>query len=299
MSDHLIHPGTHVSVGDAVAQAVTAGTLAPSVLDTRPWRWKVDGDLLRLSVDRSLRLRSVDPYGRLMTLSCGAALDHARVALGAFGYSTAVERFPDPGDPDQLADVRITGIRAVDPEDERRYRAVQVRHADRRPFAADRPVPAGVLEEMRARAAEHAVLHVMRPDQVAFWTVAADREDLPARTGRAGPAGDAASGARTVVRRVPVREFAPRSGADTAAEHGGEGRAAYLIVATDLDDPPDWLRAGEATSAALLTATALGLVTSLMSEVTGVPGARTLLRSLLPGGGSPQLVIRVGAAPPA
>ncbi|MEU7875899.1 hypothetical protein [Dactylosporangium sp. NPDC049140] len=66
------------------------------------------------------------------------------------------------------------------------------------------------------------------------------------------------------------------------------------MLATDGDRPPDWLAAGEATSAVWLAATAQGLVASPMSDVVEIPGARVLLSSLIHPAGQPQLVPRVG-----
>jgi hypothetical protein len=43
---------------------------APSILDTQPWRWRVREEVLELLADHSRQIRSIDPEGRLLTLSC-------------------------------------------------------------------------------------------------------------------------------------------------------------------------------------------------------------------------------------
>jgi hypothetical protein len=63
------------------------------------------------------------------------------------------------------------------------------------------------------------------------------------------------------------------------------------VLATDSDDPADWLRAGEATSSVWLTATGHGLSASVINDVIEVPQARALIQPLT--GGHPQLVMRV------
>jgi hypothetical protein len=102
----------------------------------------------------------------------------------------------------------------------------------------------------------------------------------------------------TAPRAVPVRDFAPFGG--PAMEPGSETDrgALYAVVFTDGDTPADWLRCGEALSAALLTATAEGLGTAPMSDVTELAVTREQLRQLLSGVGVPQLAVRVGHAPP-
>jgi hypothetical protein len=66
------------------------------------------------------------------------------------------------------------------------------------------------------------------------------------------------------------------------------------VLFTDADEPRDWLAAGEALSAVLLTATATGLATSVTSDLVEVGSARETLRATLCGLGHPRAVIRVG-----
>ena len=68
-----------------------------------------------------------------------------------------------------------------------------------------------------------------------------------------------------------------------------------LVLATADDSQTAWLRAGEATSAVLLTATSLGLATCPLSQNTEVDDIRSRLHDRLPPAtGEPQLVIRTG-----
>jgi hypothetical protein len=97
---------------------------------------------------------------------------------------------------------------------------------------------------------------------------------------------------------VPVRDFAPFGGPAMEAGSQTDHGALYAVVFTDQDTPADWLRSGEALSAALLTATAEGLGTAPMSDVTELSVTREQLRHLLAGIGVPQLAVRVGHAPP-
>ena len=64
---------------------------APSVFNTQPWRWRITADALELRGDPDRQLTHTDPEGRLLMLSCGAALHHARVSLAAFGWAAVVE----------------------------------------------------------------------------------------------------------------------------------------------------------------------------------------------------------------
>ncbi len=96
----------HGPRASALTQAAMAALRAPSIFNTQPWRWRLTDDAAELRVDRGRQLNVVDPDGRFMVLSCGIALDHARTALAAAGFEAAVERFPDPDEPDLLARLR-------------------------------------------------------------------------------------------------------------------------------------------------------------------------------------------------
>jgi len=86
----------HVSESARRLEAAAEAALrAPSVFNTQPWRWRVTGDALELSADPDRRLAVTDPDGRLLLISCGTALHHARTALAAAGWSATVERLPD------------------------------------------------------------------------------------------------------------------------------------------------------------------------------------------------------------
>jgi hypothetical protein len=73
---------------------------------------------------------------------------------------------------------------------------------------------------------------------------------------------------------------------------GDDRYSTYLAFATDTKT--DWLRTGEAISLVLLTATTLGIASSVLSEVVEVPGARALLHSLVAPASFPQLTVRLG-----
>jgi hypothetical protein len=87
-----------------------------------------------------------------------------------------VTRLPDEADPDLLAVVRVARFAAAPPAAVRLRHAIALRRTDRRPFA-HQPVPEQALDRLRAAAEqEGAHLRVLRSDQVALLTVAADRD---------------------------------------------------------------------------------------------------------------------------
>ncbi|HEY3506403.1 MAG TPA: nitroreductase [Actinocatenispora sp.] len=295
---------------ETLARAVTAALRAPSVFNTQPWQWRLHDGVAALRADRDRQLRTVDPDGRLLVLSCGVALHHARVAVAAAGRRPLVTRFPEPGEPNLLAVLHADGPYEPRPADERACAAIWDRRTDRRPYA-DAGIESGLLDLLRdAAEAEGAHLHVLRDDDVPVLTVAAThaaevetgdpsyREELNVWTHRPGTTADGVpvdTAVRPVPRRVPVRDFAPGA-ARLAAGDGTDRHARYAIVFTDNDDPRAWLAAGEATSAVLLAATGHGLATNPVSDMVETEVARQYLSGILRRIGHPQLVIRLGRA---
>ena len=95
---------------------------------------------------------------------------------------------------------------------------------------------------------------------------------------------------------VPGRAFG-RPG--TLPVGPGHDRAArYAVLYGPGDERADWLRAGEALSAAWLTAVVNGVSVLPLSAAVEVPVTRQALRRLVSGLGWPYLVLRLGIADP-
>ncbi|WP_372494922.1 nitroreductase [Micromonospora salmantinae] len=293
----------------ALASAAAAAGYAPSVHNTQPWRWRIAADGLELFAERSRQLNATDAPGQLLLLSCGAALDHARVALAAEGWTAEVERLPDGTQPDLLARLRLTGRTPVTAEAVRLAQTMQFRHTDRRPVS-DEPLSADALRAIKEAVSPEARIQILSSDQILELAAAASRaaaveaaepeirEELEYWTGRARPAG-AGLPAEVLPEReqqttVPGRDFG-RAG--TLPIGPGHDRVAvYAVLYGDEDDPCDWLRAGEALSAGWLRATELGVSVVPLSGVIEVASTRQTLRALLAGLGHPHLVLRLGIA---
>jgi len=289
--------------------ARTAGH-APSIHNTQPWRWRVGSQTLELYADRARQLGVTDPFGRLLRLSCGAALHHALVALAAEGWRFDVSRLPDPADPDLLARVALAEPTAVDPSAVRLLQTMTVRHTDRRP-PTDTPVDRDVLARIgRVVHAAGARLHMLDREQVVDLAVAAAqaqaaesfdpeyRAELAywaggARTEGTGVPSEAipASAPQTT---VPGRDFGEPGTLPISAGH--DGAAVYAILYGDDDRPDSWLRAGEGLSAGWLEATELGVSVLPLSAAVEVTRTRHVLRRLLSNIGYPYLVLRLGSA---
>ncbi|MEU0535792.1 nitroreductase family protein [Amycolatopsis tolypomycina] len=236
-----------------VESAVALALRAPSARNAQPWCWRIGYSTLHLFADEDRPLPA--PGERDVLLGCGAALHHVRVAFAALGWSAEVQRLPDPDDPAHLA--VVTPRPAGRPREETTALAAAIprRRTDRRPPAVW-PVPRAHLDALaRAATREGARLEVV---------TGSVRHGMDGRPG-------------TLLTRP------------AALGTGGE----VLVVATASDDRMALLRAGEATSAVLLSATALGLASCPLtaSRDTQEEFARTTPAY-------PQALVRVGWAAP-
>jgi hypothetical protein len=299
----------------ALERAASDAGRAPSILNTQPWRWRVYADAVELHADRSRQVFSIDPDGRMLTISCGAALHHLRVALLGLGWQPEVDELPDPTNPDLLARVAVSGKHPVRPVDTSARRSIFDRRTERRPFTATTPIRPDALSTLDAAAsATGADLYRVGPDQMPFLVSAtataqeiqasdeAYLADLARWTHRPYDSQDgvpATTYVAPVPRPVPLRDFSHRAEIHLDPGFGDDRSAEYLIVATDSDKPTDWLTAGAGLSAAWLSATRLGLAASVLTDVVEVPASRTVLNELMPGHRFAQIVFRVGPGMPA
>ncbi|WP_045744289.1 Acg family FMN-binding oxidoreductase [Actinoplanes rectilineatus] len=293
----------------ALAQAADAARFAPSIHNTQPWRWVVRGDRLELHGVAERQLREQDPDGRMLLLSCGTALHHARVALTAEGWEHEVER--PAGDP--IAVIRITGRQPAPAEATRHFQMLRVRRTDRR-IVTDETVPEETLRHLVTETEQGgAALHLLGADQVLELAAAVDRaqkaEDTDERlraelatwVGGERPDGTGIP-ASVLPEEVPLSTVAERdfqtSGTLKAGEGHGRG-AAYGVLYGTGDEAADWLRGGEALSRLWLAATEKAVNLLPLSGPVEIPFTRHELRRMLGGIGHPFLALRLGVLDPA
>lgn len=68
---------------EVVRRAVEVATRAPSLHNSQPWLWVYRAGRLELHLDHSRAVPNTDMSGREALISCGAVLDHVRVAMAA------------------------------------------------------------------------------------------------------------------------------------------------------------------------------------------------------------------------
>ena len=256
----------------------------------------------------------VDPIGRELVQSVGAALFNARVALAACGWAVEVTRLPNPEDPDLMALVQLidgpadTQLAELDLQ-------IAHRRTNRRTFDATIPSEAVLRRFAAAATAEDArLVPVLTEEQhrlIARLTPLADdaqhanpayRAELRRWTNRPRGEGDGIVASAiphvdgTAQDDIPMRDFDTRGDGRLPASTGHGTEHTLVVLATHTDDPAAWLRSGEALQRVLLEIARAGWQASPITQVVEVTSARLDLRTSLTWDSWPQSMLRVGHA---
>ena len=297
---------------EVIRAAVQLACRAPSLHNSQPWRWVLEGHALQLFVEPHRAPVFTDESGRETLFGCGAVLDHFRVAMAAAGWTANVDRFPNPNNLHHLASIDFSPMEFVTDGHRLRADAILLRHTDRLPFAAP-PNWESLEDTLRGTVGTDGVRLDVVPDELRQELAAASQLTESLRLYDASYHAELVNWTADLVESEGI----PRSSLVSAAEsdrvdvgrnfpvtHNPERRSevsedhAKIVVLSTVDDTHDgMLRCGEMLSAVLLDATMAGLATCTLSHITELPASRQILSTLIGQTATPQLLIRVGRVP--
>jgi hypothetical protein len=287
---------------------------APSVHNTQPWRFRVGEYAIELYADPGRKLQ-VDPAGREMLISCGAALYGLRLAVRSLGYLPVVELLPDPARLRLLAVVRLGAAEPISAHERKLLEALPHRHTHRGPFTAG-PLPAGLAARLQHDALAEGAELVLVDQAIAYQKLAdiagaaARRQDLDPlaqedvrRWSRdpADPAHDGVPAHAFPVStnrhhgQLPQRDFDLGRGLGLLPS-GGPPPAATGVLITPADGRADWLCAGQALHRLLAHAASKWVFASLHTQPLEAAAIRALIRDRLELPGAPQVLLQLGLA---
>ena len=295
---------------DVLKGAVALACRAPSYHNSQPWLWVANRDGLHLYLDPT-RVVQTDPTKRQALISCGAVLDHLRVAMVAAGWKANIARYPDPNNLEHLASVTFTEMSAVTEEQRRRAEAITTRRTDRLPFGPvtewtdfetalrSRIDDTVALVDVMNEADRHELAYATDlTDSLRFydspyfatlqrWTAPFEAsEGIPYDSLVSAAEGDRVDVART----FPVSHH-PERRAQTPID-----LSTILVISAHAETGRDLLGCGETLSIILLEATVAGLATCTLTHLTELSTSRHLVEEVT-GRPLPQVLVRVGRAP--
>ena len=304
-----------------ITGVLKAASLAPSLHNSQPWRFRVLPAQIELHADLTRSLPATDPEQRELRLSCGAALLNLRLALQANGVRPLVTLLPDGyragvDGSGPLAVVRYGGHARQTPELTGLVQAVRTRRTNRRPFI-DAPVPVSHRGQLvRAAELERGWLYALSDREqhaaVRDLVACAHREqlanpdfraELAAWTGREGAHWDGVPISAGGPQPEPqdewvLRDFTAGRGHIRTAGKDFEPEPLLVVLCSFHEGPLAELQAGQALQQVLLTATTLGLSASFLSQPIEVPHIRAKLCRALETTLEPQAILRIGFGSP-
>lgn len=313
-----------------LAVAINFAALAPSILNTQPWRFEFSGETLMLRADRRCLLPQMDPVGRELIISCGAALFNLAIALRAGGREVQIRYLPNSRDPDCLATISLGRMITPSGVDVDLRDAILRRHTHPGHFA-DIPIAPDSFAALHCNACHNDTFLLFIEDakkrrrlgalvaeavetqledaafanELAEWLQhsarrAHDKQSEAAR--RAGwvagttPDGVDEAGESRIRATEIVRRFSRP--ADVAAHERNllEKSPVCAAFLTRSDQPRDWIFAGEALQRLLLAITMAGLSAAFVSPPLEVSRLRSKVARVVNGPGHkvPQLLLRFG-----
>ena len=298
--------------------------------NTQPWKFSPRRDGIDLLADPDRMLSALDPAGRELVISCGAALFGLRLGLRRLGRLPVIECQHESAQPWLLASVGVAGQTPPTRAESDMIAAVPHRHTHRGPFAPGE-VPSRLLATLAtdARAEGCTLLPIVDPavithldvlvrkaaaeqrasaeisaelsrwvraagsparDGVPAWARLAAAADPAYQEGTRATEGLGGAGAESAGERLARRDF----GLPGTEDDGGAPPSATMVLLTPGDTRPDWLRAGQALDRVLLRAAARWVFARLQSQPLESPGLRDQVRALVGYGGYPQMLLQFG-----
>ncbi|GAA0222899.1 Acg family FMN-binding oxidoreductase [Cryptosporangium japonicum] len=300
-------PGVSLLDAERFADLVALGTRAPSLHNTQPWLFHRRGDAVELLADPARVLPATDPSGWGQRIAIGAAAYNVRLGYALLGWRAETEPYPEPGESHLLARVHPVAEHRITPAERIVADAIPRRHTNRRPYLEARVPDETLAALVRAADEESCRLSVLDAQAVgeASELIRDADEKLERRSGYAeerhrwsreagGPADgvrwDRLTGRSHPDERLRRRDFGAPA---TSSDRRYESDPCLAVLTSSGSSRYDELRAGQALQHVLLRATAAGLTSSLYSQPIEVDAARQKLSSVC-GGGTPQMVVRVG-----
>jgi Putative TM nitroreductase len=296
--------------------------LAPSGHNTQPWLFKIVGDkTIELYADRTRALPVVYPEDREMIISCGAALEHLRLAANHFGLADITDLLPDKkNNPDLLVKVELkegdTITQKLAQQDALLFEAITKRRSNRSPYESMK-LPVDLLVSLKDIArVRGAWLDILEEDmkkksiadlisqgdkiqlsdkkfrrELAAWVHPNRSNSRDCMPGYAHGTSDIAS----YVGPFLIRTFDMGKGQAAKDMQLATGSPVLAVLGTDIDEPLNWIQTGQVLARILLKARAENIWASFMDQPIEVTELRLRLREVLGrSAGFPQLLMRLG-----
>jgi nitroreductase len=298
---------------DELASCVRAAICAPSIHNSQPWRFRYRNGGVEVFADQTRRLEVIDPSGRELMISVGAAIFNLRLAMRQLARVPAVRLFPDPATPNLVATVTPGTTAPPSAALNTLADAIPRRHTNRQPFARI-AIPAAVLDELTDAArleraelrvadavARNAILSIVRTAEQRLRRHGRYRAEMTEwtrpRRGRPEGVPVPSFGPWAALETLPLRDFGLTLPQLPRGLEPFEPFPTIVVLTSQGDTAPWWVSSGQALQRVLLTATTHNLAATPMSQPLEIPALRELVTDTTTGRRA-QVILRIGYGPP-
>ncbi|QDV88349.1 Acg family FMN-binding oxidoreductase [Planctomycetes bacterium TBK1r] len=308
-------PKPSLTLSDRLLKMVGHAVMAPSGHNTQPWLFRLKPGQVELLADVSRACPVVDPCNRELTISCGAALFHLKLAIHCDSLATMVRILPPGNEENVIARVMVAGPYAPSDDEQQLFEAIPDRRTNRFPFTKQDVDPQLQTEWINDAKSEGAWIHLIHSDrekhaladlisegdreqasdkrfrhELAKWihsNTSSRRDGIP---GYSQGIGDFASHFGWLA----VRTFDWGDGQAAKDRQLAEGSPLLAVIGTNGDTPADWIACGQALAKILLRGAAWSVDASYLNQPIEIPRLRTKLSKLIGANGYPQILLRLG-----
>jgi hypothetical protein len=288
---------------------LSAAVAAPSMHNTQPWRFEVNGAVIDVFLDGSRSLPAEDPTGRAMRIAAGAATFNLRCAAASLGYSSWFGLVPDPAEPDLVARIVVEPTDSPDRELKELFGQIPRRHTSREPVRPVQVPTDALIALTEAAMTESADLTWLPTDEVhevlgllidtdlreiGDWHRRAERAHWVGGERATDGVPSSVLGPRSASYPAPVRDLGTRPTDQTRARATFEAEPALAVLSTTGDSKADQLAAGLALQRTLLIATREGLKAAFLNQPLEFDDLRRTVQRITGKPGFAQMVIRFG-----
>lgn len=294
-----------------LAFLVNFALLAPSSHNTQPWLFKVGDTTIEVWANAKRALAASDSNNRQLFISLGCAIENLLVAADYYGWKASVEYFPIPTEPYFAARVSFAGSPRsgyVDHLAGHLISAIFTRHNNREPYK-NQQVPQSFLvrltslethdlkisvvhEEVKKERVCEIVLNAIEAafqmpafrKELSHWirpSLKKYRDGMPGyNIGVPWP--------MSFIKSFSIEEYYKIQKDSLSAT------PVFIIIATQTDDPVDWVRAGQTFERIALMATQAGLNVGVLAVPIQIDSFYQDLQDALTTVFRPQIFFRLG-----
>ena len=299
-------------------ELIRYATLAPSGHNTQPWKFSIDGNIIKIFPDFTRQLPVVDPDHRELYISLGCALENLVIAARHAGYDSEVEYFP-ACEPEECLLVNLKRFKAAG--DNLLFKAIPERHTNRREYN-NQQIPIADLKKLESTPKENGISSLLLTEpgtigqivefvregnniqmsndaymnELVSWIRFNDAETEKHLDGLALRA-MGRSPAPGWLGRMFMNLFVSAKNQSKTDEKNIQSSSALLVMVSEKNDKKSWVDVGRSFERIALTLTTLNIKNAHLNQPCEVPQLKSQLQNHLElGSFHPQLLLRIGYA---